>query len=145
MLNLKELLTRVLNALPNFETRTLLWTNPSQSSNYSAATVLDNATVSQYDIIEVEFIANGNSVRLYSGNTNPVDVLTAAWDGKPNYRTVTRTSSGISFSDGFRNSFNVDNSIIKPKRIYGIKKFWGGVLHSIISALTPCRKVVAVW
>ena len=120
MLNVKKTLTKILSYLKKSETRTLLWTNLSPSSSFSAQTVLDSS-VQNYDYIEVTFGSSAPNMKLCADKTSSFMALAPTWANIPAYRSVTVNSNGVTFSDCYAKSQTVDNGQLKPDRIYGIK------------------------
>ena len=100
--------------------RALLWTNASPSSSFAAQTV-NIANIADYEVVEIDFVTVSPVVTLHKGEIGPRSCIEPAWQGIPNYRTATLSSGGVTFSDAYKNSSTVDNTLVKPYRIFGIK------------------------
>ena len=111
-------------------TTTLLWTNSSPTSSFTAKTV--SLSLSAYSAIEIEFKhASSSNSFLYQKFKIPSDDMSLFYmTGKGTYfelesRAVTVTTSGVTFADGRRAqatwTASSDNIRCIPTRIFGIK------------------------
>lgn len=109
---------------------TLLWTNSSPTSSFTAKTV--SLDLSEYSAIEIEFKhASSSNSFLYQKCKIPSDDMSLFYmTGKGTYfelesRAVTVTTSGVTFADGRRAqatwTASSDNIRCVPTRIFGIK------------------------
>lgn len=109
---------------------TLLWTNSSPTSSFTAKTV--SLDLSAYSAIEIEFKhANSSNSFLYQKFKIPSDDMSLFYmTGKGTYfelesRAVTVTTTGVTFADGRRAqatwTASSDNIRCVPTRIFGIK------------------------
>ena len=122
--------------LTGAETRTLLWENARPTNEFGAQAVLNNPSgqLSEYDAVEVEFLAKSDDVQIQrirvkkgdNGNT----VMQIKWDsGTTGYiglRSVSCYSNGVVFGvggylTGISNFYQLNLYCI-PQRIYGIKE-----------------------
>lgn len=128
MLSIKALISKL-------EGRKLLWENPNPSAAFGAGSAYI-ADIADYDVIEIEFYYSAVPVRLYKGSNRAINCLQAAWNGAPSYRNATLGNDGVTFSEGFKNSVTVDNTVAVPYRIYGIRKLGGGYSLKVFSVLS---------
>ena len=128
-------MSNLLSSLNGAETRTLLWTNPSPTSNFVGQTIpLD---LSNFDEVEVEFYLIGVD-NFISPSFLKVNRNYSQWvalfhqlnisdvNCNISVRRVQMLNSGVEFSDNHYKNYisgglTVDNSVSIPYKIYGIK------------------------
>lgn len=108
----------------------LLWTNPNPNSSFLPQTV--SVDLSGYSYIVLDAIAGINtSASPQDGNfhatftvlkDNKTNVNAALYGGgRTVARDVTATDSGVAFGDGVFPGTSVNNDMMRPYKIYGIK------------------------
>lgn len=148
-LDLKELLAKITGQT---EFKTLLWTNPSPGSSFSAQTILSAADIQGYDAFEIE-VKN-----YYTGNIRNICKInnvdpgwlwcfdTSALGTATGYRAITNRrvtldANGLSVSTGYNKTSNSNaagstgTTLCIPLKVYGIK-YVGGVVRRLLSLLT---------
>lgn len=137
MLDIKALLTKILNGIPNTEHRELLWTNPSPSSSFANQDILTTTDFTQYTEIEVVGInyrtyssimpvlrlrigEQGNLIGLAgsTGDSTGVGFLVARGVKAMTDRVRFFSGAGVPTNSS---SWYVDNNNMIPLHVYGIK------------------------
>lgn len=124
MIDVKALLTKILTHLAKVETKTLLWTNPNTSANFAGQSF---SVASGYDYVEI-VTTSGLRVR----GAGEFNMCRYGWGngGAQLYArsaTYTKSSGAVWFDNGVvagianMTNFSIDNSVMKPWKIYGIK------------------------
>ena len=138
----KQDLTNILNGiLPcGGESRTLLWTNPSPSSGFSAQDVTNgmSGAYSIYDYIEIVYLSRNDESADYGAQVlerTPCHAQTVAsivaysngWFLRHRARWWNSSATGIHFDSGFytsldNNSSGQNDNVLIPYHIWGIKQ-----------------------
>lgn len=127
MLNVKKVLTKILGQC---EFKTLLWTNPNPTSNFSAQTI--SLDLSEYDAVDVVAIASRTSdkmgtCRIYFGAPVSQGLYLLGDDATKHARDLTLHTDGITFQNGYYQymssgaSKTTDSGQAIPYKIYGVK------------------------
>lgn len=158
MLNVKKTLTKILQRidnLKNMETRTLLWTNPSPNSSFTAKDVALSGAYNTYEYLEVEYksINTENTdygakilerTSCHAGTVVSVVAYNNAWYLRHRARWWNSAATGMHFDSAFYNNLVTPSSngqndaVLVPYRIWGIKKL-GGVVNKLFSVLINVR------
>ena len=126
-LDLKELLAKITG---QSEFKTLLWTNPSPTSQFAPQTI--SIDLSDYNEVEIEFkhASVSDSYLYQKARVGSADVglfyMSVKSGASPEYegRPLTVASDGITFEAGARyygSTMYTDNIRCIPTRIYGLK------------------------
>ncbi len=128
MLNkLKEQIADILAYLMQVERKKLLWTNPSPTASFAPQTI--SLDLSKYDEIEIFYAGSASVANRWTTSVRIVKEKGTVLSAGANllyWRYVTPSNTGINFETGYATqtygaNANVDNSLIIPYKIYGIK------------------------
>lgn len=130
MLNVKKLLTKIMEFLPQTEYKKLLWTNSNPTNTFSGQTIPLN--LSGYDAVDVVAVASRTSdkmgtCRIYFGAPVSQGLYLLGDDATKHARDLTLHSDGITFQNGYYqymasgSSKTTDSGQAIPYKIYGVK------------------------
>ena len=127
MLNVKKALNRITRSA---EFKTLLWTNPNPTSNFSSQSIpLD---LSGYDAVDVVAVVSRTSgkmetCRIYFGAPVDQGLYFLGDDATKHARDLSINTSGITFQNGYYqymesgSAKTSDSGQAIPYKIYGVK------------------------
>ena len=136
MVSLKKILNKILKSLTGVETRTLLWTNASPTSEFGAQTVgtTQGVDLSGYDSVIIVFskTASSNSER-QECRCKVGETVQSVFGGGFSYasgkaavgcyiREAYTSTTGVQFNGGTDVTTVGNDGICLPYRIYGIKE-----------------------
>ena len=112
---------------------TLLWTNASPTSDFSAQTVAVDLSDYDFVYIELRYLSGATTLRsvlIGVGNDYRavgIENVEPAYYMQTEQRVIVTSTTGVAFSDAYTHNFNsntggaVNNARLIPQRIYGIK------------------------